>query len=327
MNYDLPPPPASAAVSNIADLAYRNYEGPLLDHKVRWWIIARSSIQTTFKKPAFWVAIAFCLLPYLIHGAIFYFTQQMQEQVAAMGAAGNLLGGGNNDRYGQLFYNSLCGNTNELSMFVIALMIGAGSIAADNRANALMVYLSKPLTKRDYLIGKWMGIFLTLWMVALLPCLLLFLFCAVLYASEGFLKENPTLFLRVLASSLIIPLVHSCVLTGFSAWSKSPRMVGSIYAGIYFVGGILASLLGHSLFPYAPEKNNLVQHFSLNGIMEGVIQNILHIPLTRLFWQQPDDPTLGIPPVTALAVAVAAACIAGVVAARAKIKAVEVVRG
>ena len=324
MNYDLPPPPPSAAVSNIADLSYRNYEGPLLSRVARWWTIAKSGIQGVMKKPGFWVAVAFCIMPYLGHGFAFY----LQQQIASMGGAGAMLLGAQNEKFGQLFYTCLCGNTNELSMFIIALMIGTGSIAADNRANALMVYLSKPVTKGDYLLGKWVGIFLTLWLVALLPCLLLFLFCMVLYTGDGFLKENPTLILRVLLSSFLPALIHTSVLIGISAWSKSPRLVGAIYAAVYFVGGVLSWLLGISLYADQPTSNNLVQHFSVNGIMEGIIQNILHVTLaTGITNQRRDDPTLAIPMVTPLVIAAVVLVIGGILAARAKIKAVEVVRG
>lgn len=324
MNYDLPPPPPSAAVSNIADLSYRNYEGPLVSRAARWWIVAKSGIQGALKKPGFWVAVAFCVLPYLIHGFVFY----LQQQVSDMGGMAAMMLGPQEERFGRLFYACLCGNTNEISMFVIALLIGTGSIAADNRANALMVYLSKPITKGDYLFGKWAGIFLTLWLVAILPCLLLFLFCLVLYTSDGFLKENHTLILRILLSSVIPALVHTSLLIGISAWSKSPRLVGAIYAGIYFVGGILSWLLGISLYADKPEMNNVVQHFSLNGIMEGLIQNILHVTLPRSITnQRTDDPTLAIPMLTPLVIAAIVLVIGGILAARAKIKAVEVVRG
>ncbi len=322
MNYDLPPPPPSASVSNIADLTYRNYEGPLVSRAVRWWIVAKSGVQGALKKPGFWVAVAFCLLPYLIHGFVFY----LQQQMADMGGPAAMLLGPQEQRFGRLFYQSLCGDTNEISMFVITLLIGTGSIAADNRANALMVYLSKPITKGDYLFGKWAGVFLTLFLVALLPCLLLFLFCLVLYTSDGFLKDNPTLILKVIGSCFLPALLHSSLIIGISAWSKSPRLVGAVYAGIYFVGGILSWLLGASLFGSDPKMNNLVQHFSLSGLMEGIIQNILHVTLAAGL-RRPDDPTLEIPMVAPLIVAAILVVVGGIIAARTKIKAVEVVRG
>jgi len=328
MNYDLPPPPASVGVSNVADLQYRNYEGPLISRTMRWWIIAKSGIQNTMKKPAFWVCVAFCLLPYLIHFAIYYFTQGLTQQAAAAGVgAAGVLGASDPERYGQLVYTCLCSDTNLLSMFIIALLIGTGSIAADNRANALMVYLSKPITKGDYLLGKWMGIFLTLWMVALLPCLLLFLLLMVVYTTDGFLRENPTLILRILAASVVPALIHTSLLIGLSAWSKSPRLVGSIYAGIYFVGAILARIMGNSLYANDPDMNNTVQHFSVSGVIEGTIQYILHITLAPALFQKRDDTTLAMPLITPLAIAAVVLVIGGIVAARTKINAVEVIRG
>lgn len=324
MNYDLPPPPPSVGVTNISDLSYRNYDGPLLSRAARWWTVAKSGMRSTMKKPGFWVAVAFCILPYLIHGFVFY----LQEQMAAMGGPAAMLQGPPEQRFGRLFYTCLCGNTNEISMFVIALLIGTGIIAADNRANALMVYLSKPITKGDYLFGKWMGMFLTLWLVALLPCLVLFLFCMVLYTSDGFLKENPTLILRVLLSTFLPALIHTSLLIGISAWSKSPRLAGAIYAGIYFVGDILSYLLGGSLYADNPQMDNLFQHFSVNGVMEGVVQNILHITLpVGITNQRLDDPTLAIPMLAPLVVIAIAIVLGGVLAARTKINAVEVVRG
>ena len=39
-------------------------------------------------------------------------------------------------------------------MFVITVYVGAGLIANDRRANALQIYLSKPLMRPEYIAGK-----------------------------------------------------------------------------------------------------------------------------------------------------------------------------
>src|SRR5207247_2490770 len=42
----------------------------------------------------------------------------------------------------------------EVFLFFITVYAGAGLIAADRRANALQIYLSKPLTRLEYIAGK-----------------------------------------------------------------------------------------------------------------------------------------------------------------------------
>ena len=39
-------------------------------------------------------------------------------------------------------------------VFVITVYVGAGLIANDRRANALQIYLSKPLMRTEYIAGK-----------------------------------------------------------------------------------------------------------------------------------------------------------------------------
>ena len=39
-------------------------------------------------------------------------------------------------------------------MFFVTVYVGAGLIANDRRANALQIYLSKPLTRAEYVVGK-----------------------------------------------------------------------------------------------------------------------------------------------------------------------------
>ena len=45
--------------SPIADLSYRNYDGPLEPPISRWWPIARVGILKAFKNKWFWVVSIF----------------------------------------------------------------------------------------------------------------------------------------------------------------------------------------------------------------------------------------------------------------------------
>ncbi len=323
MSADLPSPVPTGA-SPIADLSYRSYDGPLQTHTLRWWIVAVAAMRLVRRKPGFWALVALAAFPYLIQGFVLY----IQSQTRAAGFGGlNAPSAG--QKYATVFFTAL--SAQRLLLFGIALMVGAGAIAADNRANALLVYLSKPITKLDYLLGKWMGVFLTLFAVALAPALLLYLFCLTSYLSDGFLKDEPWLFVRMILACAVPAAVHASLICGFSAWSKTPRMAGAIYAAFYFVSGIVAMIVWAIRYHNNTEQGLLIQHFSVDGAIQGLAQNIygvtLQITAIQRHRMELRQLTLPPPPLAAMLALVLGMIVLGVLATRAKIRAVEVVRG
>ena len=117
-------------------------------------------------------------------------------------------------------------------MFFITIFIGAGLIANDRRANALQVYLSKPLTRAEYVAGKFAILFLFLVGVTWLPAMML-LFVQILFAgSLTFVRDNLFLIPAITLFSLLQVLVASTSMLALSSMSKSSRFVGVMYAGL-----------------------------------------------------------------------------------------------
>ena len=311
-------PPQAAAASPIADLSYRNYDGPLRTHIFRWWIVALATIRLSLRKKGFWVWSFFVLLPYLLSGFLLYFRSTMPPEAVAMLGKPHFPG---------FFLDSY--SMSLLWIFILTLLIGASTIAGDNRTNALQIYLSKPVTKLDYLLGKWMGVFILLGAVSLAPALLLYLFCLASFFDQGFLKDHPDLWLRVIVVALLPAALHASLIVGFSAWTKRPVLAGGLYAGFYFGAGIVAGIV--SLIVRSAQNADLartVQHLSVPGILNGLAMHLLNAtpgafgmmgPAARARIQKPEFLPL-------LLVAVALVILA-LAAARARIRAVEVVRG
>ncbi|MES2464529.1 MAG: ABC transporter permease subunit [Armatimonadota bacterium] len=275
----IPPSPGIAAPSAITDVTYRNYDGALKTHTFRWWPIAVATIRASVnrKKLGFWIPVGLSFLIYFFLGIMFYFNQNLRQQ---MSDTGNFMAAGPANPYALSLYQGMI--STHLLVVIAAITVGASVIAADNRANALLVYLSKPLTRVDYLVGKWMGVFLLLAALTLTPALLLFLFFAVAYNSDGFLKENPTLILRVIAASLLPAAVHTSLILGFSAWSKTPRLAGALYAALYFITGILAGMVGSVLLQKDTENNNskmtaIISRLSIDGVTDGIGMSIYDV--------------------------------------------------
>ncbi|MGV3722269.1 MAG: ABC transporter permease [Actinomycetota bacterium] len=315
--------PGAPSGPPIADLTYRDYNGPLHTRAIRWWIVAASGLRMLIRKPGFWIVAALALFPYVFAGLMLWAEGQgMLRQV------GMLPNYPPDQKYAAQFFGAQKGQW--LWLFVVAMMAGASSIAADNRANALLVYLSKPLTKGDYLLGKWMGIFLAVYVVALVPALVLYLFCLISFLDAGFLKNEPWLIFRIAGAVALPAAVHASLLVGFSAWSKTPRIAGAAYAALFLLGNTISGVIWAIRYRGDLSEGILVRHLSINGIIDGLAQNLYGVTLLTVAGHRRRGlETIALdPPLLWAMLLIGAVVVAlGIGAARAKINAVEVIRG
>ena len=336
MDFDLEtsaPPAAVAPAANrspLFDLSYRNYDGPLKPHAVRWSVIALSTVKQAMKNRGYWVLFGLCGLRYVIQGALLYFIRNAAQQ-----AAGTDMGAQFAMSFSTYFFAGFCNLMNSFCILCMALIVGAGCIASDSRSGALLFYFSKPVSKGDYLLGKWMGVFLSLFAATLIPALAFYLFCLAGYRSDGFLKEDPWLILRIPVAAAIPAVLHASLLVGFSAWSKASRAVGAAYAGLYFatyvIGGVVLALIFSEV---SPERLTLLTHTSISGVIDGLTQSALHaqqldIPFVGRQNRSSNDADFikGAPALWYMLPLGVGLCAAGIAAARARIRAVEVVSG
>src|SRR3954470_18865096 len=75
-------------------------------------------------------------------------------------------------------------------VFFITVYVGAGLIANDRRANALQIYLSKPLTRAEYVFGKLAILMTFLALVTWLPAIVLLVVQVAFTGSFAFLRAN-----------------------------------------------------------------------------------------------------------------------------------------
>jgi ABC-2 type transport system permease protein len=321
-------PPAATQPSPIADLSYRNYDGPLKARVLRWWVVSLYTFRFAMKSVFFWILAVIALLPYVYHLGVFYIFR------ADVGVRVGMIPLFEKPRYALQFYYAM--EWQLFWMLLIGLIIGAGTIANDNRSNALIVYLSKPITKGDYLLGKWMGIFLVMLCITLIPGLIGYITCIMIFASDGFLKEEPWLIVQILAGALVAPAIFASVIVGISAWSKSGVMAGAFIAGIYILSGIVSGVLTGIFYRGDQERilreGGLISHCSFSGIIRALLYDIYGISTGLVKRTNPDrtpaELVYYVPPNTWIILAIALSIvILGIAAARFKIRAVEVVRG
>jgi ABC-2 type transport system permease protein len=146
-------------------------------------------------------------------------------------------------------------------VFFVAIYVGAGLIANDRRANALQIYLSKPISRVEYVVGKLAVLLFFLFGVTWLPAMLLLLLQVVFSGSFAFVRNNVFLIPAITLFALIQVFTASFAVLALSSISKSSRFVAVMYAGVTFftaaMYNALRAMTGSSAFAWISPGDSL----------------------------------------------------------------------
>lgn len=285
------------ANSPLADLTYRGYEGGLSPQKSRWRVIARHTARKAFKNKWFWWLTILSGVHYLILAAVTYFLENMSEEMGS-------------GQFPDQFFSSLVWRDQflhgfalgHLMLMAIVLIVGAGSIANDNQSRALLVYLSKPCSKWDYLAGKWMGVFTPLVVAMGIPTTFFYFYAVMNFRERGFLAEDPWLVLKLPVVLALAAAFQASLIVGFSAIFKQGRVAGATYAGAYVLTGLFATLTGgiaqnSGLADSVQTLLSRLHYVSIYGVIEGIYKVVLNTDGTRTFGGDSTETVFAKPPV------------------------------
>ena len=219
----------------IHDQSYRHYGGGRAHPGRSWTVIAWAGIMTLIRKRVFMGLLLFALSPFLVRAVQMWVSANYpQASILAPSA--------------ETFRQFL--EQQGFFVFVITVYVGAGLIANDRRANALQIYLSKPLMRSEYIVGKLAVLFSFLLLVTFVPAMVLLLLKVVFDGSPAFLRNNVFLIPAITVGSLLQVTLAAFTMLALSSLSKSARYVGILYVGITFftsaIYGVLYMITGSS---------------------------------------------------------------------------------
>jgi ABC-2 type transport system permease protein len=276
----------------IHDQGYRRYGGTRAAVGQAWQVIAGAGIRAIIGKRAFIALMLFAWAPFVVRAVQIYVSANFQQ--AAFLAP-----------KGETFRQFL--ETQDVFVFFVTIWVGAGLIANDRRANALQLYLSKPLSAAEYVAGKLAILFVFLIFVTWAPAMGLLLVQALFAGSFTFIRNNAYLLPAITLFSLAQVLLASSTMLALSSLSKSSRFVGVMYAGLMFFTAALFQALrgitGSSAFAWLSPGDALEQ---------------LGDVIFRL------DPRYDLPPAVAALAVITLIAVSGFILAR-RVKGVEIV--
>ena len=214
---------------------YRHWEGTLNPHPyTRWWIIAKAELKLLAQRKIVRLIVAIPPAIYIVVHAILIY---ILNQVPGIEFPFDI-----DNEFFQKFLFRTIPPSSSLLIALIAIFGGSGLIATDLKNNALSLYLSKPISWIDYLIGKFAVIGILIGCLTLIPGLLLFLE-HVLLTDTPFLKENYWIPLSIVAYSVLITLSSSLLMLLFSSLTSNPRYAIIGFCAVWFGSPVIYEVL------------------------------------------------------------------------------------
>ena len=212
----------------IYDMSYRPYRGGLTPHTWRWVTIAKAGLSHYLSRRIFLVFLFISYVHPIVRGVAIWGSHQLGANPFELIDA-------------SFFRNTLLWQGEFL--LLICIWPGATLIAQDLRTNAIQLYLSKPLSRVDYVVGKFAIIAGIGALLLPVPGLLLFLMEVGLSTTTKFVTTYFWVPFAIIGYSVIVIIGAGLLALAVSSMTRSGRYAGLLFFALVFFSQAGAGLL------------------------------------------------------------------------------------
>jgi ABC-2 type transport system permease protein len=241
----------------IHDQGYRRYGGSRAPRGQAWSVITRAGLRTMLAKRMFLGLLLVAWFPFFVRAVQIYAAANLPQAAFLKPTA-------------ETFRQFL--DQQSIFVFFVTVYVGAGLIANDRRANALQIYLSKPLTRAEYVFGKLAILIAFLLAVTWAPAMVLLLVQIAFAGNFTFLQNNLFLFPAITVFAAVQVITVASTMLALSSLSKSARYVAILYAMVLFFTSAIYGVL------YAVTRSSSFSWISLSANLEQVGNIIFRMP-------------------------------------------------
>ena len=219
----------------VYEQTYKPFAGKLTSEWSRFLIIPRHAYETIFSSKLFTAFFVICFLPLLLE-AIFIYLHHNYTALTIMNATVKDLIPIDNTffRFWAYFQGFFA--------FFLALLLGPPLVARDLRNNALPLYLCRPFSRTEYVMGKMSVIFMLLSTITWIPELLLFFFQSYLQGFAWF-KANLWIASAIFISNIVWILLLALLTQTISALVKWRVVASGVLLGLFIIPSAFAEFV------------------------------------------------------------------------------------
>ena len=207
------------------------------------WTIARTSLGLVFRRKLFWILFAFASFGFLFLFAVIYFRSTLLANMPNAAPFIDRLferASGNGETYREFMVGQ------EVITVIILAFAGSILVGRDHQEGGMVFFLSRRISVVHYMGGKLLAIGSIVLLVTTLPAIVLYIQFG--YMSEdtfGYFKENWRIAAAILSNGFVIAAVLSLVLLATGSWMQKTVPLVLSWICIFLVIPPIAVFLRH----------------------------------------------------------------------------------
>jgi ABC-2 type transport system permease protein len=213
--------------------AYRPYEGPLTAERWRFLVLPRYGLLELFESRLLTVFAVLCFVPFLVEASAIYIAYS-----PAVRALLEIPSASDFVRTPAFFVVTL--TVQGWFAFLLTAWVAPVLVSPDLVNGALPLYLSRPFTRAEYVLGKATVLLTLLSAITWAPGLLLFALEAGL--AEGWGGQNIRIAAALFAGAWLWILELTLMGLALSAWIRWRIVASAAVAGVFFMGAAFGEM-------------------------------------------------------------------------------------
>ena len=240
----------------IFDQGYQRWHGRFRGRAWRCWAVTWQGVKTQFKGRWIKLLLGVSIMPALCLVAFLVFWSLLEQQAPIIQPLLGLLQGLPEEvRQGPKNYRVMMWTLAFNFFFmvqlffsmVLVLIVGPDLISKDLRFNALPLYLSRPLRRVDYFVGKLGVIAFYLALVTTGPVLLAYTLGVAFSLDPAIIQDTWHILVGAVVWSLVVMVSAGTLMLAISSLSRNSRYVSILFAAFWLVLSIASGSVWSAL--------------------------------------------------------------------------------
>ena len=219
----------------VYEHTYKQYLGKLTPEWSRFLVIPRHAFRDVFRSKLFTAFFVVCFIPLLIEAILIYLHHNVNALAILKVDVRELI------PIDASFFQTFV-NLQGTFAFFVTLLVGPPLVARDLRNNALPLYLCRPFSRTEYVLGKMSVLLILLSAITWVPQLLLFLFQSYLEGASWFVN-NLSLASAIFIGSVVWILLLALLSQAVSALVKWRVIASAALLGIFFIPSVFGEVI------------------------------------------------------------------------------------
>jgi ABC-2 type transport system permease protein len=219
----------------VYEHTYKQYLGKLTPEWSRFLVIPRHAFRDVFKSKLFTAFFVVCFIPLLVEAILIYLHHNVNALAILKVDIRELI------PIDAFFFQTFV-NLQATFAFFATLLVGPPLVARDLRNNALPLYLCRPFSRTEYVLGKMSVLLILLSAITWVPQLLLFLFQSYLEGASWFV-DNLSLASAIFMGSVVWILLLALLSQAVSALVKWRVIASAALLGIFFIPSVFGEVV------------------------------------------------------------------------------------